>query len=97
MTNARGGECRNSIIGKQHIVNPTEEVAFILLRKQDKPFEDANDSGAIVHGDSLEALKVILPHYRSRVRVPAVVTARSHREPLLLADKVLANPAALPR
>jgi adenine-specific DNA-methyltransferase len=57
-------------IGKQQVVNHAEEVPFRLLRKEPESSEGAIDSGnMILHGDNLEALKALLPYYRSRVKL----------------------------
>jgi adenine-specific DNA-methyltransferase len=57
-------------IGKQHVVNHAEEVPFRLLRKEPNSSEGVADSGnMILHGDNLEALKALLPYYRSRVKL----------------------------
>jgi adenine-specific DNA-methyltransferase len=57
-------------IGKSQVVNHAEEVSFRLLRKEPESSEGAIDSGnMILHGDNLEALKALLPYYRSRVKL----------------------------
>jgi adenine-specific DNA-methyltransferase len=59
-------------IGKQYVVNHTDEVPFRLLERV--PEASVGDGGtpsgnAIVHGDNLEALKALLPYYRERVKL----------------------------
>lgn len=57
-------------IGKSQVVNHVEEVPFRLLRKEPGSSEGVADSGnMILHGDNLEALKGLLPYYRSRVKL----------------------------
>jgi adenine-specific DNA-methyltransferase len=59
-------------IGKQYVVNHTDEVPFRLLQRI--PEASVGDGGtpsgnAIVHGDNLEALKALFPYYREHVNL----------------------------
>jgi adenine-specific DNA-methyltransferase len=48
-------------IGKQYVVNHTDEVPFRLLECIPEAFVGEDSGNAIVHGDNLEALKALFP------------------------------------
>lgn len=54
-------------IGKQAVVNHDKEVPFKLLKKV-KSASVGTSQNLIVHGDNLEALKALMPHYQGRVK-----------------------------
>lgn len=54
-------------IGKQAVVNHDKEVPFRLLKKV-KSASVGTSQNLIVHGDNLEALKALMPHYQGRVK-----------------------------
>jgi adenine-specific DNA-methyltransferase len=59
-------------IGKQYVVNHTDEVPFRLLERIPEAsvdHEGAQSGNAVVHGDNLEALKALFPYYRERVKL----------------------------
>lgn len=56
-------------IGKQYVVNHTDEVPFRLLQRIPEASVGEDSGNAIVHGDNLEALKAFLPYYRNRVKL----------------------------
>ena len=61
-------------IGKSKVVNHHQEVPFRVLERQysfdemGKHTEDNGSDNMIIHGDNLEALKVLLPQYEGRVK-----------------------------
>lgn len=64
-------------IGKDKVINHHLEVPFRVLKKtpqpperglQDQQLISEGSSGAIIHGDNLEALKALLPEYENRVK-----------------------------
>ncbi len=54
-------------IGKQAVVNHDKEVPFKLLKKV-KSASVGTSQNLIVHGDNLEALKALMPHYQGKVK-----------------------------
>jgi adenine-specific DNA-methyltransferase len=56
-------------IGKQYVVNHTDEVTFRLLECIPEASMGEDSGNAIVYGDNLEALKALLPYYRERVKL----------------------------
>ncbi len=56
-------------IGKQYVVNHTDEVPFRLLERIPEASVGEDSGNVIVHGDNLEALKTLLPYYRERVKL----------------------------
>ena len=56
-------------IGKQYVVNHTDEVPFRLLQRVPEASLGEDAGNAIVHGDNLEALKALFPYYRERVKL----------------------------
>lgn len=54
-------------IGKQAVINHDKEVPFRLLKKV-KSASVGTSENLIVHGDNLEALKALMPHYQGRVK-----------------------------
>jgi len=55
-------------IGKEAVVNHNKEVPFRLLKKiKSASFGDASQN-LIIHGDNLEALKALMPHYVGKVK-----------------------------
>lgn len=54
-------------VGKQAVINHDKEVPFKLLRKV-KSASVGTSQNLIVHGDNLEALKALMPHYQGRVK-----------------------------
>lgn len=54
-------------IGKEAVVNHDKEVPFKLLKKV-KTASVGTSQNLIVHGDNLEALKALMPHYQGRVK-----------------------------
>lgn len=64
-------------IGKEKVINHHMDVPFRVLEKkepltpkgeQDGHLISKGSSGAIIHGDNLEALKALLPEYEGRVK-----------------------------
>ncbi len=53
-------------IGKQYIVNHTDEVPFWLLHRAPEASVGEDSGNMIAHGDNLEAL---LPYYRDSVKL----------------------------
>jgi 16S rRNA G966 N2-methylase RsmD len=56
-------------IGKQYVVNHTDEVPFRLLQRVPEASVGEDSGNMIVHGDNLEALKALLPYYRGQVKL----------------------------
>jgi adenine-specific DNA-methyltransferase len=56
-------------IGKQYVVNHTDEVPFRLLERVPDASVGEDSGNVIVHGDNLEAPKALLPYYRERVKL----------------------------
>ncbi len=54
-------------VGKQAVINHDKEVPFKLLKKV-KSASVGSSQNLIVHGDNLEALKALMPHYQGRVK-----------------------------
>ena len=54
-------------VGKQAVINHDKEVPFKLLKKI-KSASVGTSQNLIVHGDNLEALKALMPHYQGRVK-----------------------------
>lgn len=54
-------------IGKNAVVNHDKEVPFKLLKKI-KSASVGTSRNLIVHGDNLEALKALMPHYQGKVK-----------------------------
>ncbi len=57
-----------SWIGKDAVVNHDKHVPFRLLRKVKSASVGESSNNLIVHGDNLEGLKALMPHYVSRVK-----------------------------
>ncbi len=55
-------------IGKEAVVNHDKEVPFRLLRKIKAHSVGENSQNLIIHGDNLEALKALMPHYYGSVK-----------------------------
>lgn len=55
-------------IGKEAVVDHDKEVPFRLLRKVKSASVGENSENLIIHGDNLEALKALMPHYQGRVK-----------------------------
>jgi adenine-specific DNA-methyltransferase len=56
-------------IGKQYVVNHTDDVPFRLLERISEASVGEDSGNVIVHGDNLEALKALLHYYRERVKL----------------------------
>lgn len=54
-------------IGKEAVVNHDKEVPFKLLKKIKGASEGESSQNLIIHGDNLEALKALMPHYVGRI------------------------------
>jgi len=55
-------------IGKEAIINHDKEVQFRLLKKiKSNSFGD-NSENLIIHGDNLDALKALIPHYQGKIK-----------------------------
>lgn len=54
-------------IGKQAVVNHDKDVPFKLLKKIKSASVGDNSQNLILHGDNLEALKALMPHYTGKV------------------------------
>ncbi len=61
-------------IGKDKVINHHQQVPFRLLERQysydqnGRHDEDNGSENMIIHGDNLEALKALLPHYEGKVK-----------------------------
>ena len=55
-------------IGKEAVVNHDKEVPFRLLKKIKTASVGENSKNLIIHGDNLEALKALMPHYVGKVK-----------------------------
>ncbi|MFA6177444.1 MAG: DNA methyltransferase [Candidatus Paceibacterota bacterium] len=55
-------------IGKDKIENHDKDVAFRLLKKNEKLSLGKSSENLIVEGDNLEALKALMPHYAGKVK-----------------------------
>jgi adenine-specific DNA-methyltransferase len=55
-------------IGKESIINHDKEVPFKLLRKVKSQSVGDSSQNLIIHGDNLEALKALMPHYRGKIK-----------------------------
>ncbi|MEK6862475.1 MAG: site-specific DNA-methyltransferase [Nanoarchaeota archaeon] len=55
-------------IGKEQVVNHDKEVPFRLLKKVKSLSVGENSQNLIIHGDNLEALKALMPHYYGKVK-----------------------------
>lgn len=55
-------------IGKEAVVNHDKEVPFKLLKKVKGISVGEHSQNLIVHGDNLEALKALMPHYVGKVK-----------------------------
>jgi len=55
-------------IGKDAVVNHDKEVPFRLLKKVKSVSVGDHSQNLIVHGDNLEALKALMPHYVGKVK-----------------------------
>lgn len=55
-------------IGKEAVVNHDKEVPFKLLRKVKSKSVGENSQNLIIHGDNLEALKALMPHYVGKIK-----------------------------
>jgi len=57
-------------IGKDKVVNHDKEVPFRLLKEvRGKSLNGDDTENMIIHGDNLEALKALLPHYAGKVKM----------------------------
>ena len=54
-------------IGKEAVVNHDKEVPFKLLKKIKSASVGENSQNLIIHGDNLEALKALMPHYTGKI------------------------------
>src|SRR3990167_4919243 len=54
-------------IGKETVVNHDKEVPFRLLKKIKSLSVGESSQNLIVHGDNLEALKALMPHYIGKI------------------------------
>ena len=54
-------------IGKETVVNHDKEVPFRLLRKINSHSVGKDSKNLIIHGDNLEALKALMPHYFGKI------------------------------
>jgi len=68
-------------IGKEKIVNHDKDVPFRLLKKN-KTYSLGKSENLIVEGDSLEALRALMPFYYGKIIVP------SPRQEALIKSKV---------
>lgn len=74
-------------IGKDKVINHHQDVPYRVLERQysyDEQGQHTEDNGSenmIIHGDNLEALKSLLPHYEGKVKCiyidPPYNTAKS--------------------
>jgi adenine-specific DNA-methyltransferase len=55
-------------IGKEAVINHDKEVPFKLLKKIKSASVGENSQNLIIHGDNLEALKALMPHYQGKVK-----------------------------
>jgi adenine-specific DNA-methyltransferase len=55
-------------IGKESIVDHDQEVPFKLLKKIPSASVGKESKNLIIHGDNLEALKALMPFYKSKVK-----------------------------
>ena len=55
-------------IGKEAVVNHDKEVPFKLLKKVKTASVGDNSQNLIIHGDNLEALKALMPHYYGKIK-----------------------------
>jgi len=55
-------------IGKEAVIHHDKEVSFRLLRKVKSASVGHDSQNLIVHGDNLEALKALMPHYGGKVK-----------------------------
>jgi len=55
-------------IGKEAVVNHDKEVPFKLLQKVPSASVGKESKNLIIHGDNLEALKALIPFYKSKVK-----------------------------
>lgn len=55
-------------IGKEAVVNHDKEVPFRLLKKVKSLSVGENSQNLIIHGDNLEALKALMPHYAGKIK-----------------------------
>ena len=55
-------------IGKEQVVNHDKEIPFRLL-KEVKSKSLGKSQNLIIHGDNLEALKALMPHYSNKVDI----------------------------
>lgn len=55
-------------IGKEAVVGHDKEVPFKLLKKVKSASVGEHSQNLIVHGDNLEALKALMPHYVGKVK-----------------------------
>lgn len=55
-------------IGKEAVANHDKEVPFKLLKKVKSASVGEHSQNLIVHGDNLEALKSLMPHYVGKVK-----------------------------
>lgn len=55
-------------IGKEAVVNHDKEVAFKLLEKVPSASVGKESKNLVIHGDNLEALKALMPFYKSKVK-----------------------------
>lgn len=55
-------------IGKEAVANHDKEIPFRLLKKVKSVSVGEGSQNLIIHGDNLEALKSLMPHYMGRVQ-----------------------------
>ncbi len=55
-------------IGKEAVSNHDKEVPFKLLKKVKTASVGDNSQNLIIHGDNLEALKALMPHYVGKIK-----------------------------
>jgi adenine-specific DNA-methyltransferase len=55
-------------IGKEAVVNHDKEVPFRLLKKIEAHSVKKDSQNLVIHGDNLEALKALMPHYYGKVK-----------------------------
>ena len=55
-------------IGKDKVIKHHHAVPFRVLNKQYACPDDSSSENKIIHGDNLEALKALLPHYEGKIK-----------------------------
>ena len=55
-------------IGKEAVVSHDKAVPFKLLKKVKSASVGEHSQNLIIHGDNLEALKALMPHYAGKIK-----------------------------